>query len=98
MGGTWPDDAVSLVEGYRCGERSPVEETKATFRAIRESNLNALSYLDEEGALNRAAQADVSLPLGGVPVAVKELHNVEGTHQRIVKQILEQLQAGVAER
>ena len=31
-------------------------------------------------------------------LATLELHNVEGTHQRIVKQILEQLQAGVAER
>ena len=29
---------------------------------------------------------------------ILELHDVEGTHQRIIKQIVEQLQAGVAER
>ena len=31
-------------------------------------------------------------------IPILELHNVEGTHQRIIKQILEQIQAGVAER
>ena len=78
MGGAWADDAVSLVEAYRRGERSPVEETQAAFETIQSSDLNAFSHLDEKGALDRAAEADVSLPLGGVPIAVKELHNVEG--------------------
>jgi len=75
---TWNGDAISLVESFRSGERSPVEEAQATFKNIKESSLNAFSYLDEEGAMARAEQADVSLPLGGVPIAVKELHNVEG--------------------
>ena len=74
----WLGDAISLVEAFRTGERSPVDEAKAVFNIIDNSDLNAFSYLDKAGSLNRAAQADVSLPLGGVPIAVKELHNVEG--------------------
>ena len=78
MTSPWEDDAVSLTESFRSGEKSPLEETQTVLGAIQSSDLNAFSYLDEEGALARAKHADVSLPLGGVPVAVKELHNVEG--------------------
>ena len=28
--------------------------------------------------MHRAKSADLTLPLGGIPIAVKELHNVEG--------------------
>ena len=75
---TWNGDAISLTEAFQSGEKSPIEEAQAAFKNIKESSLNAFSYLDEEGAMARADQADVSLPLGGVPIAVKELHNVEG--------------------
>ena len=56
----------------------PEDETQAVLSAIEKSSLNAFSYIDKEGALLRAENADVSLPLGGVPIAVKELHNVDG--------------------
>ncbi|MBT6063721.1 MAG: amidase, partial [Actinobacteria bacterium] len=75
---TWQGDAVALVEAFRSGERSPVAEVEATLAAIEASDLNAFSHIDVEGALERAKAADVSLPLGGVPVGVKELHQVEG--------------------
>ena len=78
MDQVWSNDAVSLVDAFRNGDRSPVEEINVVFDAIEHSDLNAFSYLDKEGALARAEQADVSLPLGGVPIGVKELHNVEG--------------------
>ena len=78
MNQVWSNDAVSLVDAFRNGDRSPVEETNAVFDAIDNSDLNAFSYLDKEGALTRAQQADVTLPLGGVPIGVKELHNIEG--------------------
>ncbi len=74
----WTNDSSSLVRAFRSGDRSPTEEVNAVFEAIYASDLNAFSYLDEEGALARAEQADVNLPFGGVPIAVKELHNVEG--------------------
>ncbi len=78
MGETWQGDAVSLINAFRERQRSPIEETQNIFREIRSSPLNAFSFLDEEGALHRAKDADLSLPLGGVPIAVKELHNVKG--------------------
>ena len=75
---TWQGDVVSLVEAFRSGEGSPVDEVRATLAAIEASDLNAFSFIDAEGALERAEVADVSLPLGGVPIGVKELHQVEG--------------------
>jgi len=74
----WKNDAISLVEAFQSGERTPEDETQAVLSAIEKSSLNAFSYIDKEGALLRAENADVSLPLGGVPIAVKELHNVDG--------------------
>ncbi|MEY2766612.1 MAG: hypothetical protein RI912_274, partial [Actinomycetota bacterium] len=79
MGDTpWLGDACSLVDEFRAGRRSPVEEMKATLAAVSASNLNAVSFVDEEGALARAASADVSRPFGGVPLGVKELDHVAG--------------------
>ncbi len=74
----WTGDAVSLVEAFRAGERSPVEEMTATLAAIEASDLNAVSHLDPERALAGAAAADVSAPFGGVPFGVKELDRVAG--------------------
>ena len=45
----WTGDACSLVDAFRAGERSPVEELDATFAAIEASKLNCFSYLDREG-------------------------------------------------
>ena len=51
----WDGDALSLVEAFRSGDRSPVEEIQAVFETIQSSELNAFSHLDEEGALAIAA-------------------------------------------
>ena len=74
----WPGDACSLVDAFRAGERSPVEELEATIAAIDASELNAFSYLDLDAARAAAAEADVGLPFGGVPVGIKELERVAG--------------------
>ena len=74
----WLGDACSLVEEFRSGRRSPREEMQATLEAVKNSKLNAVSFIDEEGALERASRADVSLPFGGIPMGVKELDNVTG--------------------
>ena len=74
----WRGDAVSLVEAFRSGERSPLEELNATFAAIDSSDLNAFCYLDREAAVRDAKNADVSLPFGGVPIGIKELDLVAG--------------------
>ncbi|MCJ7439371.1 MAG: amidase [Acidimicrobiia bacterium] len=74
----WQGDACSLVEAFRAGERSPVEELDATLAAIDASDLNAFSYLDVERARATAGAADVSKPFGGVPTGIKELEPVRG--------------------
>ncbi len=74
----WQGDACSLVDAFRAGERSPVEELEATLTAIDKSDLNAFSHLDPERARAAAKQADVSKPFGGVPTGLKQLDPVEG--------------------
>jgi aspartyl-tRNA(Asn)/glutamyl-tRNA(Gln) amidotransferase subunit A len=74
----WQGDATSLVDAFRSGERSPCEELEATYDAIDKSDLNAFPFLDTEAARKAADDADVSLPFGGVPVAIKELEPVAG--------------------
>src|SRR6185295_7937979 len=74
----WSGDAVSLVDAFRAGERSPVEELEATLAAVATSQLNAVSHLDPEAALAVAKDVDVQLPLGGVPMAVKLGSGVAG--------------------
>ncbi|NCZ70913.1 MAG: amidase, partial [Actinobacteria bacterium] len=75
---TWQGDACSLVDAFRRGERSPLEELDASLAAIAASDLNAFSFLDPEQARISAARADVSLPFGGLPIGVKELDQVTG--------------------
>jgi len=74
----WQGDACSLVDAFRSGERSPVEELDATLATIDSSELNAFTWLDADAARAQAATADVSLPFGGVPMGVKELTPVAG--------------------
>jgi len=49
----WLGDAVSLVDAFRCKERSPPEELCASPTAIEKSSLNAFSFVDAEGATER---------------------------------------------
>lgn len=74
----WQGDACSLVDEFRARRRSPLEEMQATLAAVSATSLNCVSFVDEEGALDRARAADVSLPFGGVPMGVKELDQVAG--------------------
>jgi aspartyl-tRNA(Asn)/glutamyl-tRNA(Gln) amidotransferase subunit A len=74
----WQGDACSLVDAFRAGERSPVEEVEATLAAIEASDLNAFAFVDPERALDAAKTADVTRPFGGVPTAIKELEPLAG--------------------
>src|SRR5215213_8068603 len=79
MGNTpWQGDACSLVDEFRAGRRSPLEELQATYDAIDASDLNAFCHLPRQQAEVEARDADVSKPFGGVPIGVKELDDVEG--------------------
>lgn len=74
----WQGDACSLIDAFRRGERSPLEEFDATVGAIDASELNAFCYLDVETACDQIARADVHLPFGGLAVGIKELQQVRG--------------------
>ncbi len=74
----WLDDACSLIDAFRSGVTSPVEQLQASLDAIAASGLNAFSFLDPEGALDRARTADVKLPFGGLPIGLKELDRFSG--------------------
>ncbi len=74
----WLGDTCSLVDAFRSGERSPVDELEASLSAIERSELNAFTHVDADRARAVAATADVSQPFGGVPFGVKALAEVEG--------------------
>ncbi len=74
----WLGDACSLVDAFRSGERTPVEELELVLGAIERSEINAVPFVDAEGARAAAAAADPSRPFGGVPIGVKELTDVAG--------------------
>src|SRR5512132_3908527 len=77
----WQGDACSLVDAFRSGERTPVEELDLVLAAFERSALDALCHLDTEGARTASTGADVWLPFGGVPIGGKELEPVEGWPQ-----------------
>ncbi len=74
----WLGDACSLVDAFRSGDRKPLDELDAVLEAIDASELNAVHFVDAEGARAAATGADVSQPFGGVPIGVKELEPVAG--------------------
>jgi aspartyl-tRNA(Asn)/glutamyl-tRNA(Gln) amidotransferase subunit A len=78
-----------LGEGYRKGQISPVEITRACLERIETRNpeLNAFITVTRESALveARAAEAEISRgewrgPLHGVPIALKDLIDTAGVH------------------
>lgn len=78
MNTPWQHDACALVDAFRSGDHSPTAELEATLQAIESSDLNAFCFVDADAAMTAAAAADVSLPFGGVPLAIKELDKVAG--------------------
>jgi allophanate hydrolase len=71
---------AELRGSYLSGERSPAEVLGDIFRRIRSEGQRPvwISLVDERRALERARTVDLSLPLGGVPFAVKDSIDVAG--------------------
>ena len=74
---------ISIAEARRliqAGELSPVQLVDAVNAAIEKKDPQVGGYLsrDYERARAAAEKADVSLPLGGIPIAIKDVINVEG--------------------
>lgn len=82
---SWLADATSLADAIRKGEVRAADALEASLDAIAHSKLNALTYLDAEGARCAAEQIDTRIragedvgPLAGVPILVKDLEDVAG--------------------
>ncbi len=69
-----------LQEKLRAKEISPIEALQALEQRIASVDERVQGYLsrDFEAAMALAKNADVSLPLGGVPIAIKDVINVQG--------------------
>jgi aspartyl-tRNA(Asn)/glutamyl-tRNA(Gln) amidotransferase subunit A len=68
-----------LQSRFRSREVSPVEAVEAVEKQITRVDGLIRGYIsrDYEKAIKEAASANISLPLGGVPIAIKDLINVK---------------------
>lgn len=71
---------ASLRQRLSAKEITPVDIVNDLAKAIDARNASVGSYLsvDVEAALKEAAVADISQPLGGIPIAIKDNINVTG--------------------
>ena len=74
----------------QAGEISPVQLVDAVNASIEQTDPKVGGYLsrDYERARALAAEADTSLPLGGIPIAIKDVINVQGEPCRCASKIL----------
>ncbi|MBV9618577.1 MAG: Asp-tRNA(Asn)/Glu-tRNA(Gln) amidotransferase subunit GatA [Verrucomicrobia bacterium] len=70
-------DIQSLLRRKEVSPREVIESLRARFEAV-EPKIDAYLSIDFEAALKEAERVDVNLPLGGVPIAVKDIINVKG--------------------
>ena len=70
-------DLQSRLRRKEISPRNVLESVRARIDAV-ESKIDAYLSIDFEAALKEAEKADVDLPLGGVPIAVKDIINVIG--------------------
>jgi aspartyl-tRNA(Asn)/glutamyl-tRNA(Gln) amidotransferase subunit A len=81
---------VELRDFLRRGEISPSEALQALEERINAVDPEIGAYLvhDFATAMSEAKKTNVSLPLGGVPIAIKDLINVEGEQCSCASKIL----------
>ncbi|WP_375764567.1 allophanate hydrolase [Bradyrhizobium sp. Pha-3] len=75
------ETVAAIVAAHRAGTMTPAQTVARSYQRIREHNDPAIfiSLRDEKGALAEAGRpADPTLPLYGVPVAVKDNIDVAG--------------------
>src|SRR5437762_3337870 len=70
-------DLQPLLRGREITAREVLEALRARIEDV-DPNIDAYLSLDFEAALKEAEKADVTLPLGGVPIAIKDLISVQG--------------------
>jgi len=82
--------AAELQAGFRAGQFSPVDAITALEKRIEavEPQVQAFLSRDFEAAKKAAESADISLPLGGVPIGIKDVINVKGESCTAASKIL----------
>jgi aspartyl-tRNA(Asn)/glutamyl-tRNA(Gln) amidotransferase subunit A len=70
-------DLQSLLRKREVSPREVLEALRARIEAV-DTKIDAYLSHDFEAAAKEAEKADVSLPLGGVPIAIKDIINVAG--------------------
>ncbi|MEM6278419.1 MAG: Asp-tRNA(Asn)/Glu-tRNA(Gln) amidotransferase subunit GatA [Verrucomicrobiota bacterium] len=80
-----------LRSAYAKGDLSPEEALRSIAKQIDSVDPEIGGYLsyDLDLALADAANVDLSLPLGGIPIAIKDLINVEGQSCSCASRMLE---------
>lgn len=81
---SWPDlvalniaDLQSLLRRREVSPRETIEALRARIEDV-DPKIDAYLSLDFDAAFKEAEKADVDLPLGGVPIAIKDVINVAG--------------------
>lgn len=71
---------IELQAGFRRGDFTPVDAVQALEDRIANVDGRIDAYLSRnfKSALSAAEKADVNLPLGGVPIGIKDAINVRG--------------------
>lgn len=80
-----------LQDGYRQGDFTPADvlcSLEARIEAV-EPQVQAFLSRDFEAALKAAESADTSLSLGGIPIGIKDVINVEGQSCTAASKILQ---------
>ena len=70
-------DLQSRLRRKEVSPREVIESLRARIEKV-EPKIGAYLSIDFEAALKEADTADVDLPLGGVPIAIKDIINVKG--------------------
>ena len=80
-----------IQAGFRAKSFSPSDILRALEARIQtvEPTIQAFLSRDFEAALRRAEEADVSLPLGGIPIGIKDVINVKGDPCTCASKILQ---------
>jgi aspartyl-tRNA(Asn)/glutamyl-tRNA(Gln) amidotransferase subunit A len=88
-------DIKSALTGLRAGKFSPTELVTDCFTRIEatDKTLNAFVTTFKEEALSKAKEVDINLPLGGIPLAVKDNFLHSGHRTTASSKLLDSYQA-----
>src|SRR2546426_7241687 len=85
-------DLQSLLRRREVSPREVLDVLRARIEAV-DGEIDAYLSLDFEAAVREAEKANVDLPLGGVPIAIKDIINVAGQPCTCASKILHDYRA-----